>query len=281
MDNFIQKVFNEISLEKDPDLWQDEDDRLTAQRIQFLSGFQETQFKGQLQETKRSTLAKNTILSKGFLTKATQFINKDIDKAVILLNNALVLAEDPKDLHSILHLRLKAAYELCDYMSVLEGQKAIQKGCDPSSKDCQEMHLYCFKSRIQEKGHLIAGGEKAKETLLKKASDLLKADNLKEVKTLDEMMQSMIKDSPEKKVNDDELKLTQTNSSNPRFSDSVEVKRSDLQGRFVVAKKDLEPGDLFCIDEPSAVYLDKEHCKTNCWNCLRSCRLNCLPCSGC
>ncbi len=48
MTNFLQKVFNTISLQKDEKLWLSTDDNLTENRFQLLAKFQETQFAPQL-----------------------------------------------------------------------------------------------------------------------------------------------------------------------------------------------------------------------------------------
>merc|ERR1719228_1675031 len=51
--SFIQKCFYEISLEKRPDLWQDEEDteEKNVERIKFLATFDKTSYKPQLDQT--------------------------------------------------------------------------------------------------------------------------------------------------------------------------------------------------------------------------------------
>lgn len=46
--NFLQKVFNSISLEKDEELWLSTDDALTQDRLRLVASFPETQFAAQL-----------------------------------------------------------------------------------------------------------------------------------------------------------------------------------------------------------------------------------------
>ena len=48
MSNFLQKVFNQISLQRDERLWMSTEDRLTSERLQLLAEFPETQFAPQL-----------------------------------------------------------------------------------------------------------------------------------------------------------------------------------------------------------------------------------------
>ena len=48
MANFLQKVFNQISLQRDERLWMSSDDHLLSDRLQLLAEFPETQFASQL-----------------------------------------------------------------------------------------------------------------------------------------------------------------------------------------------------------------------------------------
>ena len=90
-DSFIQKVFYEISLEKDPSLWQDDTDSVdkNCERIKFLSGFQETLYKTHLDKSKSST-RKNNVLAKALKEKGNkQFGGGDSYTALNLYNQAL------------------------------------------------------------------------------------------------------------------------------------------------------------------------------------------------
>ena len=46
--NFLQKLFNQISLQRDERLWMSSDVGLTSDRLQLLAEFPETQFATQL-----------------------------------------------------------------------------------------------------------------------------------------------------------------------------------------------------------------------------------------
>ena len=90
-DSFIQKVFYEISLEKNPSLWQDDIDSVdkNCQRIKFLSGFHQTQYKVQLDKSKSST-RKNNVLAKALKEKGNkQYGGGDSYSALNLYNQAL------------------------------------------------------------------------------------------------------------------------------------------------------------------------------------------------
>ena len=61
----VSQVFCEISLEKRPDLWQDDEDteEKNVERITFLATFPQTEYRNQL-DPKKSTTRKNEVLAK-------------------------------------------------------------------------------------------------------------------------------------------------------------------------------------------------------------------------
>ena len=90
-DSFIQKVFYEISLEKDPGLWQNEEDTIekNIERIRLISGFPQTRYKAQL-EKNNSTTKKNIGLAKALKEKGNkQYSGGDTYSALTLYNQAL------------------------------------------------------------------------------------------------------------------------------------------------------------------------------------------------
>ena len=68
MSNFLQKIFNKISLQRDERLWMSSDDGLTSERLQLLAEFPETQFAPQLKLDCVAN-AKNAKLSTGLREK--------------------------------------------------------------------------------------------------------------------------------------------------------------------------------------------------------------------
>ena len=76
----------------------------------------------------------------------------------------------------------------------------------------------------------------------------------------------------------------QGNESKAGFEDCVTIKQTKLQGRFTVANRDIEPGELLAVDQPFVKHLDKEHTKTHCWHCLANTQFlpifACPNCSG-
>jgi hypothetical protein len=99
MNSFVQNVFNEISLERNPKLWQSENDLEMPRRIKFLSEFEETLFSSQLFNEKNVSkgLRKNTVLCNAFKKKLeTVLSDDDKEKKLTLLNQALCFSEVPE-----------------------------------------------------------------------------------------------------------------------------------------------------------------------------------------
>ena len=76
------------------------------------------------------------------------------------------------------------------------------------------------------------------------------------------------------------LKLPSQNSNFPTLSDKVEVKESIGQGRFLVARETIEPGEVVSREEALAVSLDPIHVGEQCTHCLRH-AIAPLPCPSC
>ena len=102
--SFIQKIFYEISLEKDPELWQNDLDskQKNAERIQFLSSFEQTRYKTQLDRSKSST-RKNDVLAKALKEKGNkEYSSGDSVGALILYNQALSYSTREGELATLL-----------------------------------------------------------------------------------------------------------------------------------------------------------------------------------
>ena len=114
--SFVQKVFDEISLEKNVQLWMSADDSYLQHRIEFLAEYPQTLFSEHLFTTQKKTnLAKNPILCQGFASKAEKCMEKqEWNQALHLLNMSLTFAptEDGEKISKIL---LKRA-EVLDHL---------------------------------------------------------------------------------------------------------------------------------------------------------------------
>merc|ERR1712154_741494 len=99
MSSFLQKVFCDISLEVNPDLWQDDEDTLekNLERISFISTFKQTSYKQHL-DVQKSTTRKNDMLSKALKEKGNKsYGNGDNIEAMNLYNQALCFCSPGKD----------------------------------------------------------------------------------------------------------------------------------------------------------------------------------------
>ena len=84
--NFLQKVFNDISLEKDEKMWMSTDDSLTEKRLRLIASFSETQFAAQLKLDCVSN-AKNGKLSSALREKGNLcYAQGDCEAALRLYN---------------------------------------------------------------------------------------------------------------------------------------------------------------------------------------------------
>ena len=261
MTTFIQDVFNKISLERNPALWQSNDDSRTLERLQFLSEFQETKFEQQL-DRDCASLNKNSKLSQAFHQKASK--TEVLDQKLALLNQALcfVPIDEESGFLNVVISRIETLFALKRHAEVLADVKLAQTV--PNCPDSVE--IFRFKSTLALSKDSGEVGTKSDEAI--RENDLAKLKELGEKLTLKD-------DAPKPH------KLDSLNSDYPAFSSSVAIRQTEVQGRFAVATKDLKPGDLFAVDKPSISYLDKEFVKSNCWHCLAIAKLNPLPCSQC
>ena len=84
--NFLQKVFNDISLEKNEKLWMSTNDNLTEDRLRLIASFSESQFAAQLKLDCVSN-AKNGKLSSALREKGNLcYAQGDCEAALRLYN---------------------------------------------------------------------------------------------------------------------------------------------------------------------------------------------------
>ena len=90
-ENFLQKTFNTISLQRDEQMWLSTDDHLTESRLRLLAEFPETQFNSQFKLDCVSN-AKNGKLSSALREKGNlSYAQGDCDSALRLYNQVLLL----------------------------------------------------------------------------------------------------------------------------------------------------------------------------------------------
>ena len=66
------------------------------------------------------------------------------------------------------------------------------------------------------------------------------------------------------------LQIPSRNKKFPAFSDSVTIKMEAGKGRFGVAKRNINLGEVLCIEEPPVFVLHQEHQKKRCYFCFSS-----------
>ena len=76
--------------------------------------------------------------------------------------------------------------------------------------------------------------------------------------------------------------MAQQHPKFPSFSDAISVQYDPqgVRGRYCVASRDIEPGELVAVETPFVWMLDKDSTKAHCWHCFRSV-LAPVPCSNC
>ena len=266
MVSFVQDVFNEISLERDPELWQSADDRKNLHRIHFLSEFEETRFRQQLESCCSPALAKNSKLSQAFRLKADKVENQT--EKLTLLNKAADFATDAEFV-SILRSRSQVLSRLKKHSLVVADVDYLKESFQTSGDIELEYLKHKSLSQILHQG---------KKPLQTPHADKLFTD--KKVHDLEKLNHDLTQQVA-KNESYAGLPFTETNKEHPNFAAFVGVERTQRQGRFTVALRDIQPGEVLAIDRPTITFLDKDHIKTNCWHCLRDCRWNPYPCSSC
>ena len=288
MANFLQKVFNQISLQKDERLWMSDDDTETLDRLLLLAEFPETQFAPQLKldcvaNTKNQKLS-GALREKGNLCYA----QGETEQALNLYNQSLQFApdedeEDSKDLaityanrsavwldknhHSLALRDADFAFET-DYPEDLHYKLYERKGL-------------CF-TALQRKAEAKEAFNNAVNSLQKSS---LKGDRLKsKQKALEKLLaetDAKTEAKTEKNYSENLLpKMDKTHATFPSFCDAVEVKFEEGRGRFCVANRTIESGEIIAIEKPFVWLLDKEETRANCWHCFRPV-IAPVPCKSC
>ena len=197
MNSFIQQVFNKISLERDPNLWQSENDLLMPKRIKFLSEFEDTQFSSQLFNEKNVSkgLRKNAVLCNAFKKKSGDVSSdEDQEKKLGLLNQALCFSEVPEkgseeyEYSNNIYVQL-----ILERISILLALKCLKE----ASEDLDVLEDYYDEAALsidyysrfyKSKLHLILSrsctSEKKASTYMQQYQELNETKNYKEVKKL-------------------------------------------------------------------------------------------------
>lgn len=68
--------------------------------------------------------------------------------------------------------------------------------------------------------------------------------------------------------------------SDLEIPDGIKVEQNAERGRFIVAARDIDAGELILQDQPLLRMLNKDFVKSHCWNCLRAVQVI-TPCDHC
>jgi len=288
--SFLHKVFCDISLEKDPDLWQDAEDseEKNIKRIRLIAEFSKTMYTAQLSKDK-STARKNDALSKAMKDKGnSSYGSSDILSALQQYNQALMFASKDSDMALIYANRSALWFELGEHELVAEDiQRALRCGYPDNLQ--HKLYDRRAKSRFAQK-KLDLAKEDLKLCLKylplsKLSQDKVDAKTTEINGILAKIGKSNTKASKENEVDTKLSKSPEMKNPNakfPTFSDAVQITYKKGQGRFATAARDIEVGELIAAETAFVSCLDKEFCKTNCWHCLRLTKnpVPCMKCSG-
>merc|ERR1712223_68375 len=283
---FLQKVFCEISLEKRPDLWQDDEDseEKNIERIAFLASFPQTEYRAQL-DPKKSTTRKNEVLAKALKEKgnksyasgdnieamnhynqALRFATID-QQGVVLANRSALWSQlgEPHRVEEDVDLALEAGYPGELKFKLLERRAKARQT------------LGKLEEGVADVDEAVAALEKA--NLAQEKRDGKKAELQRFRKELSTALAGGggSRGSSPKPV---EPLLPGENSKFPTFSDAVRIRYEEGRGRFAVAAREIKVGELIAKEKPFVSLLDRELVKSHCWHCL-TCTKSPLPCATC
>lgn len=66
----------------------------------------------------------------------------------------------------------------------------------------------------------------------------------------------------------------------PFIVDCLQLRKDEKFGRYIIATKDLQPGDVIAFEESHFTFFSLKSCFTKCFNCLRSNMLDLIPSSA-
>ena len=228
--NFLQNIFDKISLTKDISLWEnsEDSDEANIRRLELLASYTECEFK-QFLTLSTSPGRKNALLSEALLKKSQSL---ETNANMKLIRQAVMFAPPGSCLDSVLRLRCSRWEELGHFQYALTDLSQIQN----KEKEDEE-RMGSLKTRINN--------EKRRETRTNHTSEL--------------------------------------KSPNPallNFSCGVRLGTNKKDGRFVLADKLIQPGELIADEMSFVALLDRKYGGTHCDFCLTYSDYI-LPCYGC
>nr|XP_040567327.1 SET and MYND domain-containing protein 4-like [Lepeophtheirus salmonis]XP_040567333.1 SET and MYND domain-containing protein 4-like [Lepeophtheirus salmonis] len=287
---FIQQIFGEISFEKNQSLWMSDDDSRLVERLNLLCLFPQTSFEKQFNSKSRDIFKKNDKLCKALCEKASLAnAQGNLEMALSLYNQSLMYSPEDEMTAIILADRASILIEKGEYEL---GIKDINKALASSYPE-----NLCYKlfERLGESHEEIGHFDKAKDAYnnaLKTLDKAMKPGTGKR-NSLEYRINNKIKflnnnrNTPKTiyhKANKSQqyfkIPKTHQNSGYPNLMNGLQVKYSPTKGRYIVANRDIAPGELIAADEPYVWILDRDEARIYCWNCLSK-NVAPLPCPKC
>ena len=314
MGTFIEQVFNDISLERQPKLWMSKVDsaKHLEQRLQLLNSHEETRFEPHFAPSSPAMklAGKNGKLSGALLEKAKlAFAQGEEEYALRLLNQSLQFATAEVSGHVYLHRssvwinRGEWNEVLKDSDRALAAIDAVGEG-DEIVKEAYKLH--------ERKGDALTALEKYDEAV--KQFDLAKScfvtsqpkRKLKQYeKTISDKVNRCLRSQKKKNVDSggstnghtngtngetagraetaethERWQLTKVHPNFTSFSDKVEVVYAEGRGRYCRAKEDISAGELVFKETPFVSMLDKAFKDSYCWHCFKALKA-CIACPNC
>jgi len=286
--SFLHKVFCDISLEEDPDLWQNNEDTegKNIDRIRLISGFEQTLYSGQLNKEK-STNRKNASLCSAMKEKGNKSYGAgDNLCALTQYNQALMFSSKPEDTALILANRSALWFDMGEH-------SLVERDIDLAIRTGYPVHLMfkLFERRAKARfalNKIDLAKQDLHEAIQQLETSRLDKTKIKNKKQEFKAVLAQLEKTENRTENKNEVNsnvLPTWSQTHPRFtslSDSVSIRWGEGRGRYAVATRDIQVGDLIADETAFVAQIDKEFSKTHCWNCLTcaKCPLPCESCSG-
>jgi len=181
--------------------------------------------------------------------------------------------------------RSAVLFQLCLYLECIQD---IDRALDLKYPDNLRAKLYLRKTEC-----LMSLGNHTVEDMLKEAQhwlDKMSLDDTNRGKLaakLDVLRNKTVQteiDTANRKAKTVEPSALPTieshNNEVPCASDAVAIKYNEHYGRYVVATRNIHPGEVIAVEKPYSLILMQENIRTHCSNCLRVCWAN-IPCNYC
>ena len=199
-----------------------------------------------------------------------------IHKEIFLLYNKSVAyaPNDSEQLASALANRSALLLHIGRYEDSI---KDIEKALKIAQSKILKVKLLCRQIEC-----IRRSGSEDHEKLTKEVTDSLdEIDDKKIKKALEKNLNKALNIKIEKSLQNSEVKRSKSNKLKcTEVLNNVSVQYSEKFGRFLVAKRDFNPGEVVFTEKPYVTVLNSDSFYTNCDNCMRV-AWSAVPCTKC